>query len=880
MSLACEPMQLVQVTSPCVYTASGHRHDCIFYADLSPVNRFLPLLVVAFLPSLVVAQEVSGDTLKTKVLDELVVTATRREELILRAPVTVEKMNQEVIRQSAQPGFFDAIGNIKGVQIITPSLGFKVINARGFAHTTNVRFVQMVDGIDNQAPHIGAPIGNTLGPNDLDILNVELVPGSASAMYGMNAINGAANFITKDPFKYQGIIVNQKVGVNNIGSVDSDATFFSETNLRIAKAFNDKWAFKINGTFMKGTDWYANNRNDLNPAANTSTGLTGNLNSGADVVNQYGDESGNRRTLTLGGKQYVVSRTGYAEKEVTDYGLQNLKSDVSLFYRPNNRLELSYTWRGAHQNNIYQRTNRFRFDNYVTQQHVFTIKSPSIQFKTYLTEENTGDSYNIRSMAENVDRSFKSDNTWYSNFSSQFNSSASGGMPVGDAMQAARAFADNGRIQPHTQGMNDKITELRDVNNWDYGAALRVKADLIYSELQHDISDLLFRGTPKIQLMYGLDFRNYIIVPDGNYFINPEAGNENLNYWKMGGFVQATKLLFQDKIKVNAVVRVDKNQYFDPKVNPRLAVVYTPVPTHTVRFAVQNGFRFPSIFEAFSNINSGGRKRVGGLPVMSEGVFENSYTQNSITAFQRAVQTDVNNNGLAVNDATVKEQGTLKRNPYTYLEPEQVTSFEAGYRSNLLGGRLNLDFDMYYNIYRNLIAQIDANVPKTTRQDSVAFYLQQNSKQDLYRLWTNSKTISHNYGATVGLNYNLTKTLKTGGNFTYARLGRRDQSDGLEDGFNTPRWIYNLSVGSPAFYKTLGFNINFRQQSEFLWQSALATGTVPGYSTIDMQLSADILKGTINAKLGATNALNNYYYSFIGGPAIGGFYYVSLTWSN
>jgi iron complex outermembrane receptor protein len=30
-------------------------------------------------------------------------------------------------------------------------------------------FVQMVDGIDIQAPHIGAPIANTLGPNDLDI---------------------------------------------------------------------------------------------------------------------------------------------------------------------------------------------------------------------------------------------------------------------------------------------------------------------------------------------------------------------------------------------------------------------------------------------------------------------------------------------------------------------------------------------------------------------------------------------------------------------------------------------------------------------------------------------------------------------------------------
>lgn len=94
----------------------------------------------------------------------------------MQAPVSIEKIELKDIRQSPQPSFFDAIENIKGVQMITPSLGFKVINARGFTNTTNVRFVQIVDGMDIQAPHIGAPIANTLGPNDLDIYSVELYP--------------------------------------------------------------------------------------------------------------------------------------------------------------------------------------------------------------------------------------------------------------------------------------------------------------------------------------------------------------------------------------------------------------------------------------------------------------------------------------------------------------------------------------------------------------------------------------------------------------------------------------------------------------------------------------------------------------------------------
>jgi outer membrane receptor protein involved in Fe transport len=820
-----------------------------------------------------------ADTLKARELTEVIVTGTRATIGFLHSPVSVEKLEVRDIRQSAQPSFFDAIQNLKGVQVITPGMGFKVINARGFTNTTNVRFVQMVDGVDNQAPHIGAPIANSLGPNDLDIYRVEVVPGSSSALYGMNAINGIANFITKDPFQFQGISIAHKIGINNVNSPTTGATVYNETSLRYAKAINSAWAFKVNATFMDGTDWYADNRTDLNPNANTSTGLTGELNPGKDHVNIYADESANRRTLTLGGKQYVVSRTGYAEKDVADYGIRNIKGDASIYFRPNSKLEVSYTYRAAHQNNIYQRTNRFRFDNYVTQQHVIQVRSESIQFRTYITRENTGDSYNIRSMAENVDRYFKTDNKWFSDFTTRFNNTVNGGATVPEAMDQARAFADNGRVQPGSPAMKHLIDSLGKINNWDYGAALRVKANLLHSEFQHDIGNILFKNIPNVSLMYGADFRDYIIVPDGNYFINPSEAGTNLNYWKAGGFLQSTVALLHDKIKVNGVFRVDKNQYFSPKINPRLAIVYSPTQSHSIRASVQNGYRFPSIFEAFSNINSGGRKRVGGLPIMSNGIFENSYTQSSITTFQRAVQTDVNTNGMSLNEAIVKEQGALKKNPYTYLQPEHVTSFEFGYRTNLGEDRLRIDVDFYYNTYKNLMAQIDANIPKSQNADSVAYFLQSNSKQNLYRLWSNSKTVSYNYGSTIGVAYDLSRKFRVGGNVTYAKLSRKEQSDGLEDGFNTPEWTYNIFVGSPNFYKTFGFNINFRQQASYLWQSALATGNVAGYSTLDMQFMAGVFENKLQMKIGATNISNKYYYSFIGGPAIGGFYYLNVMYA-
>ena len=147
----------------------------------------------------------SNDSLRIHSVEEVVVSASRTSENILTSPVTVGSLSHAFLQNTAALSFFDGLENVKGVQMLTPSLGFKIINTRGFANTTNVRFSQLVDGFDNQAPHIGAPIGNALGPNDMDIERVEIIPGTSSALYGLNAVNGLANFITKNPFTTTGI---------------------------------------------------------------------------------------------------------------------------------------------------------------------------------------------------------------------------------------------------------------------------------------------------------------------------------------------------------------------------------------------------------------------------------------------------------------------------------------------------------------------------------------------------------------------------------------------------------------------------------------------------------------------------------------------------
>ena len=469
--------------------------------------------------------------------------------------------------------------------------------------------------MDNQAPHIGAPIANALGPNDLDIESVEVLPGVASALYGMNAINGLANFVTKDPFQTPGLSFQQKLGFNRVGSTEG-AKPFSETSLRWVKLINPKIAFKINGTFMRGTDWVSNDQTDLNPNANASTSLTGADNPAIDPVNSYGNESSNRRTLSLNGKNYVVARTGYFEREVVDYSMRNMKGDASLSYAPQSDIRLTYTYRFANLDNVYQRSNRFRLDNYQLQQHGLSFRSNSIQLRAYLNMENTGESYNARSMAENIDRSFKSDDQWFGDYTTNYKNAVTEGTSVAGAHHIARQAADLGRPQSGSAEYQGAIDELKDINNWDYGAALRVKSRMLHVEGQFNLTEKLLqsiRSTSGIEVLVGFDHRTYIIIPDGNYFINPTESGENLLYSKTGGFLQASKSLFHDKLKMGATLRADKNEYFPLKWNPRFTLVYSPTSTQGVRFSYQNGYRFPSVFEAFSNVNSGGVKRVGGF---------------------------------------------------------------------------------------------------------------------------------------------------------------------------------------------------------------------------------------------------------------------------
>ncbi len=860
---------------------------------------------------------------------EVVVSASRVEESRLKSPVAIEKLDIRAIKETPAPSFYDALENVKGVQMLTSSLTFKVPNTRGFNVPNNFRFMQLVDGVDMQAATLGVPLGNAIGPTELDIASVEITPGAASALYGMNAINGMANLTTKSPYTYQGLSVYQKIGVNHVDGIDRQPSVLTETAIRWAQAFgtDSRWAYKVNLDYLRGTDWLANTQTDQNPQSLSSANprfpeLSGNANPAADLWNRYGDDNAGNVAITIAyngrDETFNVRRTGYYEKDLVNPIVRNIKADASLHYKLTDNLELSYGYRFGLMDGVFQRGNKIQLDGVTVQNHKVELKSQNFTARAYMLVENTGDSYNLNPLALNLDLQNGATSTtnvagqgtgWGDKFRDALLSQLKAGTTLPDAMQQARVVADQGRAVPGTAAFNALKNQIIHTNNWDSGVSVKgapTPGGAALTQFSHTYhTEGIWNLGQRVRfadVLVGADARLYEIIPDGNNFVDfsrplnerTQPGGNNQYYKKIGGFVQASKLLLQDRLKLTASLRADYNPEFDPKLNPRVAAVYTVAEKHNFRASYQNGWRFPSLFEAFSFVNNGGVRRVGGLARVNEGLnyLNNSYTLASISTFNAAVNQDVAADPTgSTNDkrtrAALKNRNLLQVGNLLTEQPEQINAYEVGYRSVLLDNRLSIDADAYYNVYSGFLGQVEVSVPKNANgqqvqvgsDDAVLAALASNrsARQDRYRVYTNSRQNYHSYGSTLGLTYNFVGKYTVGGNLNYNALSKNDQPDVFVTGFNTPKWAGSASFGNREIVRNLGFNVVYHWQTSFYWESPLANGQVPAYANLDAQVNLRVpnLKSTI--KLGGTNVFDHRYYQYAAGPTIGALYYVAVT---
>ena len=864
---------------------------------------------------------------------EVVVAAARTQQRIIDAPVTVERLSSSALRNAAVPNYYEALANLKGVDMHTASLTFRTVTTRGFVSSGNTRFNQLIDGMDNQAPGLNFSVGNIVGLTELDVDNMELLSGASSALYGSGGMNGTLLITSKNPFKYQGLSFNIKQGVNHIDGKQRPPAPYYDWTFRWARAFKNKLAVKFTWQLIKAEDWQATDYDDVARTSIVSQikpGLNRTTDPNYDGVNVYGDETSaqlNFATIATGaqaqfaaglaaagipnivptlntiipaGATYAqiqtilnatfvgpaaaalptinqmlpfywglrnnwyqnnqfVSRTGYNERDLVDYGALNFKGTVGLHYKITPGIEASWNTYWGTGTSVYTGADRYSLRNFIIAQHKLELRHKNWYVRGYTTQENAGQAYQATALGRLMQESFSPSATvWYPTyvqnyFTKQFTDFAGGiGSPSSlNAHQFARGVADANRPLPGTPAFENLKLFIRTNAIGAGGAKFLDKSDLWSAEGQLNISDAL-NFSDKIEMLGGLQWKQWVLNSRGTIFADT-AGKININ--EFGGYLQLKKKLFEEFLTLTGAIRWDKQTNFDGRWTPRVTAVMRVAKDNNIRLSFQTAYRFPTNQNQYIDLNTGSVTLIGALPefINYYGLNTGTYSAESVTAARAA-----NNPGL------------LQASTFKIVDPESVSSGEVGYKG-LLGKRLFVDVYAYYSRYKNFFAS--AAVVKASSPAAALNPL----TSAAYSYSQNSKDVVKAQGWGIGLEYLLSRGYFLGANLFSDKL--RDLEAGLISYFNAPKYRANLSLRNDNIYKGIGFNIIAKWQDVNHYEGTFVAGTLPAFTTVDAQVSYRVPKSKSVFRIGGSNILNDYFRTGYGSPYVGGLYYVSYGYN-
>jgi len=838
--------------------------------------------------------------------EEVVVSASRVEQSILKSPVSIEKMDVLEIQSSASPNFYDGIANLKGVDFSTQSLTFKSINTRGFGSNGNTRFVQLIDGIDNQAPGLNFAVGNIVGISELDLESAELIPGAASALYGPNALNGILLMNSKSPFEYKGLSFNTKLGLNHIDSnVEDGPQVYQSYDIRYADSFNDKFAFKVTASYLKAQDFVAQDTRDQSflTGGVVERGVTERGNARIyNGVNIYGDDvftvgsiadgviaGGGAlgaqvsalRSLIPDGLEGAFSAPGFAESSFVDNTTESLKLGAALHYRLTDEYEVLGQFNTGFGSTVYTANDRFVLDDFNIWTAKFELRNPNFFIRAYTTQENSGDSYAANTVATRINQT-----AYLTPYFQTFLGARTQGATVEQAHAAAQGAATLNQQDylPGTQNFADLEANLKATPISQGGARFLDKSDLYHVEGLYNFSNIIDPST--VELIGGVNYRQYSLNSEGTLFALKDNGDEYaINEW--GAYLQGSKSFIDDKLNLSASARYDKNEYFDGQLSPRFSAIYTAADRHNFRASFQNGFRIPTTQDQFINLDVVSRLLIGSnQDLVDRYRFESNpvYTAQSVSAAQA-----IANSG----GTTAAARAELQAVAFDDFKTEKISTYEVGYKG-FLTDRLLVDAYYYYSQYTDFIAEVQfvQGIPNGITEDPGTFDSTTDPGKDAiiqggvptqeYGFDVNADGEVNSQGFGVSLDYTFDGGYKLGGNVAYNELiSEQDLKDqGFRSSYNTPNWRYNVRFENRSFIENIGFNLVYRWQDAYNWDSSFGDGVVPAFGTLDAQVSYKIPSVNTILKVGGSNVLNERYTTSFGNPTLGAIYYFSLTFDQ
>ena len=180
------------------------------------MNRRIKLLLSSAIVACVAGTAASAQTQGSNMIEELVVTAQKREESLQDVPVAVSAFTDETR---------DIVGirSIQDFATFTPGLSFNAgsdrMSLRGVGRLTNV--LGSDPGVAVYADGFYTASNSEAAKSTLFVDRVEILRGPQGTLYGRNSIGGAINVISKRPDDTFGGEVRASIGNYDFKQVEA-----------------------------------------------------------------------------------------------------------------------------------------------------------------------------------------------------------------------------------------------------------------------------------------------------------------------------------------------------------------------------------------------------------------------------------------------------------------------------------------------------------------------------------------------------------------------------------------------------------------------------------------------------------------------------------
>ena len=857
---------------------------------------------------------------------DVVVSASRVAERILESPVSIERVSNAQIKATASSNYYDMLANVKGVDVVGASLTFKSISTRGFNGSGNTRMNQLIDGMDNQAPGLNFSVGTMVGLTELDVDNMELLPGASSALYGSGGMNGTVLINSKNPFKYQGLSFQIKQGVNHIDNYERPQAAYKDYTVRWASKIGDRWAYKISAEYTEAQDWLAMNTSNYSRNTGTANGqaISGTrfTDPNYDGVNVYGDETtsslssvygsvksgvlgaltaayGGNATLANGAfaQLYGAAQAGPYSGNLATYSAFLKGANASLApYAPYLYGDAKGMFTGVN----VSRTGYNESD--IIDPVAKNLKvSGSLHYKIndnteasasmYTGSGNTvytgSDRYSLNGLnMTQLKLEIKSKN-WFARAYQTLEDAGNSYNATITTRLFNEAWKSSTTWYPTYTAAYVQYKDAGLGNN-EAGAAARAIADA--GRPTGNIgSTELFKSIANIPISQGggrfLD-KSSLNVIEAQYNLTDVLGLDKYDASLLvGGSIKGYVLnsqgtLFADttrRIWINEngtyaqlskkffgdILKLSVSGRYDK--NDNFAGRFTPRATAVVKIAEDNNIRL-SYQEAYrfpTTQNQWINLLVGGGTRLMGGLPQLRNYYNF-------------NTNPAYSLASVLA-GAPVQQQFGEFKPESMSSFEVGYKT-LINKKLLLDFYAYAGKYTNFISGVTVLQSRNAANPQLADLLDA-SKRIAYSISTNAPGDVYTSGWGISADYLLPN------NFSFSSSVYTDEIGNLPSGFisyfNTPLFRANFALNNSGFLfkNRLGFSANLHYQDDFVYEGTFAVGKVASFNTIDAVLTYKVPSIKSMIKVGGTNILNHYYQTAYGSPSIGGLYYVSFAYN-